>query len=1373
MSGLYQTGVIDNVNNQLDIRRLMQVIDYRFEKYQENARGIKCFCPIHREGLFRNLVINPQARTFHCQYNQCPGSKGGNLVDLFSRALNISRDEAVRRIVTDQKLDIALDINEDSIRHSINEATAIFESGELADAEAAFLAIIAARPECIDAQEGLFNIYTALGEQEKRKAALISLCRIKVAEGKAGEVAEKIREWADLEPDDQEARSANAEVTLANGEVENAVLEFMGAADAYENTADLEGALKAYRRAEQISLENEVDVIETSPHIVRVLHQLGQHEEANSYLVNLANLAIVQNDYARAVELLLPTVRIPQTPPETLLQFLEIVFETPLNQEICESIFHCTEIFIRREERNVAIAALEKLHQTLPSQEEALRRLINEYYNVGKTPQALDLEATLAVLFYDSGRKEEAFEITERVLTWQPSHIRMLETLATFQTLENRDAEAIETRRRFIRALLEYKQYDTALEQTESLLRNAPDNNDYLELKARALEGIALSGDKETVSQARTFLEELGDSLAESTNGKRSSELYERAAKLYDTPSHEIHFKLARSYFRIKRYDMTRDNVILACEILAGADRLDEAILEAERYSNLMPEESDLVRYLAELYLRFDDKSAAIARLKRLAEDLTAAGRTDEANEVLLQAKEFEPQTPEELLRHANELLEENKSEKYTSVMLRAASAYQTDNRHTEAAETLIQMLSKRPEHTPAVEMLIPILEKLSRGDEVRRWQLHLARSFSHTDKEKSIAFLKAVLEKNPEDDEVLELLQTYQFQSDKTADGVDTALKLADIHTQANRHEQAKKVLVSAAEFAPTNTDIMRNLLSAYTETKQIPQAVTWGKKLISQLTIQQDIESASEAYENLTALDPNNLQLLLEQLNYLQDNNLEPRALPVRLKLANHYISQERFGDAEELLLKCIAKSSRDTDCRLRLIELYEKTGEAAKAEGQRINLAGVYNITGDSAAAIKLLKDVLADNPNSYDGHRHLSQIYRSSNMRNEAIQQLQALADIYRANGMEIDAIAVERDIVELTPDDITVRIKLANSLNKSGHARQACEELEQIAAAQVAEGKTEEALAIIEDVLKIDETRVPARKIRADIYKQSGDQDKTFEELLKIAEIAAEKFATPDISAIGDNRQDQYNKYLALVKEYDFTSFVVGAKNDFAYATALAIARSPARAYNPFFLYADVGLGKTHLCNAIANHILENNPKALVLYTNSEDFTGELVDAIQNNAIQQFRDRYRNLDLLIVDDVQFLAGKERAQEEFFHIFNALFHAKKQIVITSDRPPSEISHLESRLRSRFGAGVIVDIASPDLETRNAIVLREIETNKLDLEPWVASQLAEHVTTNVRDLKSALNQVVALRDLKKIEITKDSVQEMLDKIFPREMV
>src|SRR5690606_29472360 len=137
------------------------------------------------------------------------------------------------------------------------------------------------------------------------------------------------------------------------------------------------------------------------------------------------------------------------------------------------------------------------------------------------------------------------------------------------------------------------------------------------------------------------------------------------------------------------------------------------------------------------------------------------------------------------------------------------------------------------------------------------------------------------------------------------------------------------------------------------------------------------------------------------------------------------------------------------------------------------------------------------------------------------------------------------------------------------------------------------------------------------------------------------------------------------------------------------------------------------------------------------------------------------------------DVQFLAGKERAQEEFFHIFNALFHAKKQIVITSDRPPSEISHLESRLRSRFGAGVIVDIASPDLETRNAIVLREIETNKLDLEPWVASQLAEHVTTNVRDLKSALNQVVALRDLKKTEITKDSVQEMLDKIFPREMV
>jgi chromosomal replication initiator protein len=334
------------------------------------------------------------------------------------------------------------------------------------------------------------------------------------------------------------------------------------------------------------------------------------------------------------------------------------------------------------------------------------------------------------------------------------------------------------------------------------------------------------------------------------------------------------------------------------------------------------------------------------------------------------------------------------------------------------------------------------------------------------------------------------------------------------------------------------------------------------------------------------------------------------------------------------------------------------------------------------------------------------------------------------------------------------------------LLRSGRNDQAADEMEEIAGTMIERGKLEDALATLNQLLEIDPGKLNARRLRAELYTRSGDDAKALEEYREIANLAA---AAPHHAARPSAAAPEMPIYeLQIVKEYDFDRFVVGANNNFAYATALAVAKSPARAYNPLFLYADVGLGKTHLCNAIANYLLEHNPKTRIIYTNSEDFTGELVEAIQNNAIQQFRTRYRNADLLIVDDVQFLTGKERAQEEFFHIFNTLFQAKRQIVVTSDRPPSEIAHLESRLRSRFGSGVIVDIASPDLETRIAILNREAELLELGIDSASKRIVAERVDTNVRDLKGALNQLVAMRDLRGQELTDDNIRKMLDTYY-----
>lgn len=223
----------------------------------------------------------------------------------------------------------------------------------------------------------------------------------------------------------------------------------------------------------------------------------------------------------------------------------------------------------------------------------------------------------------------------------------------------------------------------------------------------------------------------------------------------------------------------------------------------------------------------------------------------------------------------------------------------------------------------------------------------------------------------------------------------------------------------------------------------------------------------------------------------------------------------------------------------------------------------------------------------------------------------------------------------------------------------------------------------------------------------------------------------------------------------LNPKYTFDSFVVGANNNLAHAASLAVAESPGEIYNPLFIYGGVGLGKTHLMQSIANFILKNNPKAKILYVTSEKFTNELIDAIRNKnniSTTEFREKYRNNDVLLIDGIQFIIGKESTQEEFFHTFNALHEAKKQIIISSDKPPKEIETLEERLRSRFEWGLTVDIQSPDYETRMAILRKKEEMEGYNIDNEVIKYIATNIKSNIRELEGALTKIVALSKLEK---------------------
>ncbi len=241
---------------------------------------------------------------------------------------------------------------------------------------------------------------------------------------------------------------------------------------------------------------------------------------------------------------------------------------------------------------------------------------------------------------------------------------------------------------------------------------------------------------------------------------------------------------------------------------------------------------------------------------------------------------------------------------------------------------------------------------------------------------------------------------------------------------------------------------------------------------------------------------------------------------------------------------------------------------------------------------------------------------------------------------------------------------------------------------------------------------------------------------------------AKRYSVPASSS--NNNIDELAVTL-LNPKYTFDTFVIGNSNRFAHAAALAVAESPAQAYNPFFIYGGVGLGKTHIMHAIGHFAISQKPDLKVIYVSSEKFTNELINAIRDDKNDEFRTKYRNIDILLIDDIQFIAGKERTMEEFFHTFNELYESNKQIILSSDKPPKDINNLEERLRSRFEWGLIADIQPPDLETRIAILRKKAQLENLDVPNEVMVFIADNIASNIRELEGALNRIIAYASLK----------------------
>jgi len=1360
---IYSEKTIKEVLDNLDARTILQTLNYRTETIQEIGDTIKCFCPIHKEQVFRTLIVRLKEKTYRCSYSLCPGNKGGDIISLYAMSNGVDYDEGLARLVKLMNINVELPTTQEVIDKMVEVAENYLELGVIDEAFQGFSKVVEVQQNNITAHKGLLEIYNI----QKKGALFIKELKIVasllIANRNYDEALNHCTQLVEKEPDSIDAHNLMVECHLGRDDYESAMGEYMNLANLYETSGNFDQALATYRKIENLGL----DLIDLYPHIINVLVASNRTDEAISETMKRAEGFYNSKAFDKTLECYKYILEIDSSRNDIRKMYIRLALETGLTDELIDEALQIIDEIIAQQALGDAVEALNAIMAKAGDNPKIISKLIEVYIQQGREEDAESLQLRLAETYETTGHFEEALIPVQEILRKKPESVEALYLLALIRY----KCKDIEGATGAYEKIIEIHKKNNAIDKAAAVYNQLIEISPLeLSFKEQQIDLYVSANMQDVAFEKVLALLEFLESR------KEFDKLVEklRFALTLKPDADDIIIRLADILYRLKRLNEAADEYYHAYEVLRRKEQTEPAIAHLMRCLDINPEDRRALYGLGETFMETGDQRKALKHFKKLIDIYHNENAFEEEEKVLQKIIAIQPDDMTSLNRLAEVYEKLGFENEVVATYEKITQLYLEKEAYNKVIEICKQILKMRPDNISAYEKLISVYERTNRRSEAINLLFKMADIHSHND---NLAgeeeCYDAILKK---DNANVEARRRYIFllqKIGKKSDAFKEATILSDQYITQRQPEPAIELYTELLESNPDETSLNLQLLELYKKTEQTPQIINQIKRLITISTQHDQQSKVADYYAELTNYDPKNVEYRNQLIVTLLQLERKNEAMKHFMELADLHLKENRLDDADAVFHNMLGIVPNNQEVYRKLIDLNRSRGNMDKAVDLIKTLSGIQQKTGDTHNAIETLKEIFAIDALNVETFRQIIAIQREIGQTNECVETYIALADVLSNTGNLDEGMRTLEEAIMLKPEDIPLRRKLSNFHFQTDNIPRAIEDLLFICDLLAKEEHYQEVLNVLAEILEIDPGNLQTRKRRAETYALMGDEKKALTEFLKLSS----DIDTGKVSMTGMAVPHQVSApeittvELPIVEEYTFENFVVGTHNNFAYATSMAVAKAPAQNYNPLFLCSDVGLGKTHLIHAIANYVKKHRSDMKILYTNSEEFTSQLIDAIQNNTILQFRARHKTTDLLLLDDVQFLAGKERAQEEFFHLFNTLFQAKKQIVITSDRPPKDIAHLEKRLKSRFGAGIIVDIQPPDLLTRAAILKKEHEhIPDVEINDNIINLIAEKVDTNIRDLKGAFNQIIARHRITNQPITEEMVIHSLDSIFEK---